>query len=140
MSNPVIQTINLNGATGNATGFITCQTNAGFTQRAVVTITDATGNTIASGTFQGNGEGGTPTPLTTGAYTLDYTGVLPFTLNVAFSYNPNGTFYPNDPSKVIESIPYNHKIIEHISIISEDSVDNDYNDIIMDCITYATPA
>lgn len=136
MSNPVNQIINLNGATGNATGFITCQTNAGFTQRVIVTITDATGSTIASGTFEGKGEGATPTPLTTGGFTLNYSGVLPFTLNATFYYNPNGTFTQNDPGKVIESIPYNHQMIEHITIKSEDSVDGDYNDIIFDSITY----
>lgn len=137
MPNPINQIINLNGAAGKATGFITCQTNAGFTQNVVVSITDATGKVIASGTFQGKGEKATPTPLLppNNGLVLNYSGTLPLTLNATFSYNPNGQFTPNNPSKVVLSIPYNHKMVEHISIKSEDSVDNDYNDLILDCIT-----
>lgn len=136
MPNPVIQTIDLGGSTGLAAGHIAGTTNAGFTQQAVVKITDATGAVVAQGTFQGNGENNTPIPLIGGGTVLSYTGAqLPLTLNVQFNYNPNGSFVPNDPSKVIVNTLFDNNSVEVIQMTSEDYVDNDFNDLILTSVT-----
>jgi len=104
MPNPVIQTIDLDGSSGNAAGYISAVTNAGFTQQAIVTVTDSIGSVVANSTFQGNGEGNTRTPLTSGGYLLSFSGTkLPLTMNVPLNYDPNGSFIPNSPNKVIST-------------------------------------
>lgn len=136
MPNPVIQTIDLGGSTGQAAGHIAGTTNAGFTQQAVVKVTDANGTVVAQGTFQGNGENNTPISLTTGGTVLSYSGAqLPLTLNIQFNYDPNGSFMPNDPSKVIVNTLLDTPAVEAIQMTAEDYVDNDFNDLILTSVT-----
>jgi len=132
MPNPVIETIDLNGAQGKAAGYIAATTNAGFTQQAVVTVTDSKGNTVASGTFQGNGENNTPMPLTSGGHLLQFSGAtIPLTLNIQCSYDPNGTFQPNAPNKVVVNQLVDNPMVETYQVTAEDYVDNDFNDTIL---------
>jgi len=132
MANPVNLTIDLDGSSGNAAGYISGVTNAGWTQRAVVSVVDANKNPVVNGTFQGKGEKNTPIPLTTGGYLLQFTSaVLPLTVTVTLSYDPNGTFQPNNPDKVISNQLVDNQFVETYQITSEDWVDKDYNDLIL---------
>lgn len=141
MSNPVNQSINPQGATNTvASGTISCVTNAGFTQRAEVTVTDADGTTVAQGTFQGKGENNTPAPLmspASGTVLSFQNAKLPITLAATFAYDPNGSFVNNAANKVFTTIPYNENGIEVITILSEDWVDNDFNDMVLRSVTIA---
>ncbi|MEP1035297.1 hypothetical protein [Ekhidna sp.] len=140
MSNPVVQSINPSGATNQvATGHISCVTNAGFTQRAEVIVKDADQKVVAQGTFQGKGENNTPAPLQpSGGNVLQYTNAkLPLTLEATFAYDPNGSFENNAPNKVFTTIPFNDHGIEVATILSEDWVDNDFNDLVLRSITVA---
>lgn len=134
--NPVITQIDLNGATGNASGHITCTTNAGFTQQATVTVTDANSKVVASGIFQGKGEHNQVIPVTTGGTVLSFSNaVLPLKLEVECKYDPNGSFVPNAPDKVIMTKPLDTKSVEFVQITSEDWVDDDFNDLIFNCVS-----
>lgn len=137
MANPINQIITVEGAPGICAGHIACVANAGYTQQAVVTVTDATGTIVASGTFQGSGEDNAPVPLTSGGTVLSYTdAVLPITLNAQFNYSPDGSkFLPNEPDKVNLVILYNDYFSELLQVTAEDSVDGDFNDIIMTSVT-----
>lgn len=136
MSNPYTQIIDLTGASGNAAGNIACTCNAGWTQQAIVTVTDSTPSVVASGTFQGNGEGNQPVPLTSGGTVLSYSGaLLPLTLNVQFNYDPNGSFQPILSQNVFPTTLFDNNGIEAIQITVEDYVDNDKNDLILTSIT-----
>lgn len=138
MANPVTQTIDLGGSTGLSAGHIAGTTNAGYTQQAVVKITDSTGKVVAQGTFEGSGENNTPIPLVGGGTVLSYTGAqLPLTLDVQFNYNPGGGFVPNDPGKVIVNTLFDNNSVEVIQMTSEDYVDNDFNDLILTSVTLA---
>jgi hypothetical protein len=135
MPNPVNQTIDLSGNTGLAAGHLAGTTNAGFTQQAIVSVTDKNGKVVASGTFQGNGENNTPISLTTGGTVLSFSGAqLPLTLNVQFNYDPNGRFTPNQANKVVVNTLVDTKSLEAIQMTSEDYVDNDFNDLILTCV------
>lgn len=131
------QLITVGGAPGTCAGHIACVANAGYTQQAVVTVTDALGTIVASGTFEGSGEGNTPVPLISGGSVLSYTNaVLPVTLNAQFNYSPDGSkFLPNEPDKVSLIILYHDDFSELVQISAEDSVDGDFNDIIMTSVT-----
>ncbi len=140
MSNPISQTINPIGATNTvASGTISGITNAGFTQKVSVSITDADGKTVASGTFEGKGENNAPAKLVPeGGTVLTYENAkLPLTLSAEFFYDPNGSFTPNAGNKVFPNIAFNDHGIEVITALSEDWVDNDFNDMILRSTTIA---
>ena len=135
MPNPANVVIDLANTSGNVTGHIGCVTHAGFTQKADVTLKDSNNKVIAQGTFKGEGEGGLPIPLEGGGTTLSFTEAsLPLTLSVSASYDPNGTFLPNDPDKVVVTKPVNTSSTETCQIKSEDSYDGDTNDLILTCV------
>lgn len=135
MPNPANITIDLGDTTGSAAGHIACTTNAGFTQRAKVTVTGSDNHVVATGIFQGKGEKNTRTSLVGGGTVLSFEdAILPVTVNVSLSYDPNGTFEPNVPDKVIVSQLFDTPSAEAYQITSEDSIDNDFNDLIMTII------
>ena len=140
MSNPISQIINPIGATNTvASGTVSCITNAGFTQKVSVSITDTDGNTVASGTFEGKGENNTPAKLVSnGGTVLPYENAkLPLTLNAEFSYDPNGSFIKNAANKVFPNIAFNDHGIEVVTVLSEDYIDHDFNDMILRSTTIA---
>ncbi|NME71591.1 hypothetical protein [Flammeovirga aprica] len=139
MANPISQPINPKGATNTvATGTISCVTNAMNMQKAVVSVVDADGEVVVSGTFEGSGENNTPAHVVGGGTTLTYSGAkLPLTLNAEFYYNPGGGFVANAPNKVFLAIPLNDHGVEFITILSEDWVDNDFNDMVLRSTTIA---
>lgn len=139
MANPISQTINpVGGTQPTASGSISCVTNAGYVQKAVVSVVDADGKVVASGTFEGSGENNTPAHIVGGGTTLAYSGAkLPLTLNAEFFYKPGGNFISNAPNKVFLTIPFNDHGVEFITILSEDWVDNDFNDMVLRSTTIA---
>jgi hypothetical protein len=139
MANPISQIINPIGSTQPvASGTISCVTNAGFTQKVTITVKDSDNEVVASGTFTGKGENNAPAHLPGGGTVLTYENAkLPITLNAEFFYDPNGSFTPNASNKVFPNIAYNDHGIEVITILSEDWIDHDFNDMILRSTTIA---
>jgi hypothetical protein len=81
--------------------------------------------------FQGSGEG-VPMKLQDGSTSF---AVPPtkqnYSINALFEFSQNGPSGPFSPSKVKDPIPQENDGFVQISVQSEDSSDNDYNDSVL---------
>ncbi|KAG6877789.1 hypothetical protein C0993_003883 [Termitomyces sp. T159_Od127] len=124
-------------------GTVSGVTAARFHQRAIVDIKNSTGRTLALTTLVGRGDN---VPLVeeanpaSSAWSFGPFGE-PVAINVLIEHSENGDNF--SPSKVIKPINVSkradasHPASHHVStILSEDDVDDDYTDCIVNILQY----
>jgi hypothetical protein len=132
MNNPNKISIDLAGASGNASGYITCTVSASYNQKVVVKVTDKNQIVVADGTFEGSGLRNVTLPLQDGKTVLNFDSAeLPLTLYYESFYNSGSGYVHNKPDNVLFNQHLDTRAIEALQITSEDWIDNDFNDTIL---------
>ncbi len=125
-----------------ASGKITCLTNAAYHQKAAIILTDADGNVVVEGTFTGQGEHNMAATIEgkDGKSSLSYDGVkLPLKLTAVLSFSEDGHHFTTHAANKVKLVDVvNSKGLEYVVILSEDSDDQDFNDMEISCITYTS--